>query len=120
MNRRQQRRERRVKNRENYFHNRRHWCLRGDPLVVMDDPTEEHVKALMMEWLSPRKLFEDVNNELAVQMRSQLDKVFRETIGLSFGEALFPEITAMWNRLPKMVTGAVVEPPKPIVKFTLA
>ena len=30
---------------------RRHWCQNGKPLVVMDEPTEEHIKALMMTWV---------------------------------------------------------------------
>lgn len=52
--------ERRAQNRENYLRNRRRWCHVGPP-IVMDDPTEEHAKALLMDWLSPREIVQQVN-----------------------------------------------------------
>jgi len=51
--RRLERKLRQTRNRKNHLVNRRHWCLRGGPLVVMDEPTEEHIKALLMLWLEP-------------------------------------------------------------------
>lgn len=77
MNRKQKRLERRLrktKNWENYLHNRRHWCLKGGPLVVMDEPTEEHVKALLMSWLAPRRVLDDVANEMSAQMTKRIDQ----------------------------------------------
>jgi len=68
MNRKQRRLERKLRqtrNWENYLLNRRHWCLRGGPLVVMDEPTEEHAKALLMSWLSPRSILTDISKEVS-------------------------------------------------------
>jgi hypothetical protein len=63
MNRKQKRRLRKCRNRENYLRNRRHWSVVGPP-VVMDEPTEDHVKALLMEWLGPRTILKDVEARL--------------------------------------------------------
>ena len=51
--RKQKQRAQRQANRERYLINRRHWCSVGPP-VVMEEPTEAHVKGLLMEWLTGR------------------------------------------------------------------
>jgi hypothetical protein len=55
---RRKRRERRQQNRENYLENRRlcheHFLDRqGYPLAIMDQPTPEHVEAVILPWINP-------------------------------------------------------------------
>ena len=75
MNRKQKRLARqraRARNRKRYLFNRIRWCRTGGPLAVMEEPTEEHVKALLMKWLSKlpdlgnKKVFADPPNEFLV------------------------------------------------------
>lgn len=49
---REQQKARRAANREGHLMNRKHWQPCG-PVVIEDEPTEDHVKALLMEWVTP-------------------------------------------------------------------
>ena len=79
MNRRHRRRWRKKLNRDNYLRNRRHWAPLGPP-VIMDDPTPEHVKALLMEWLGPRTVLYEVENELGRKFTKKLDDKILEVL----------------------------------------
>ena len=70
MTRKQQRRERKTKNRENYLLNRR-----KRRCGVMDDPTEEHVKALLIGL--PPVAAEIVTRDLTSAVASFLCRVSR-------------------------------------------
>lgn len=72
MNRKERRRLRRYGNRENYLRNRRHWAKAGPP-VVMDDPTPEHVQALLTEWLIPKQVVEEVLVGVEKEMVKQME-----------------------------------------------
>ena len=50
-------------NHQNYLANRSHWCSVGPP-IVMELPTEAHVKDLLMEWLVPKVIKEDAIKEI--------------------------------------------------------
>lgn len=102
------RRERRVKNKENYFRNRRNWCLNGGPLIVMDEPTEDHVKALLMSWISPRKILAEVEKELNRPQRLHLANVLMESDQYVFDPAVmaFPDL--LWRRLVSLATQPVM------------
>lgn len=72
MNRKQKRRLRRHGNRERYLLNRRNWCPVGPP-VVMEEPTEEHIKSLLMDWLGPRVVLDEVQKEVSKQMGQRME-----------------------------------------------
>ena len=125
MNRKQQRRERKIKNKENYLRNRRNWCLNGGPLVVMDDPSEEHVKALLLGWISLRKVLEQVSKDLSLMQRGRVDKSVLEAMtggmGLMFDPEMRETIDELWCRMMRHATqGARVDPPAPITKLYTA
>lgn len=110
MNRKERRRLRRYGNRQNYLRNRRRWCPVGPP-VVMDDPTEEHVKALLMEWIGPRIVLEEVTKELAQRETQTLESKFYQLLSsLGGGEITVADmpVSDLWRHL---VYGATVRPP---------
>lgn len=113
MNRKQQRRERKMKNRENYFINRRNWCLRGGPLVVMDDPTEEHVKALLMVWIAPQKMLVDLTTEINNKVQERVDSIILKTLLTArTPETVVSMEETLWQALARISTlGATVMAP---------
>lgn len=66
MNRKERRRLRKMRSetaRENYLKNKRDWLYRYGPVAVMDQPTEAHVKALLMQWVAVNNLVAQINQE---------------------------------------------------------
>lgn len=108
MNRRQKRWARRHKsqqNRENYLRNRRHWAPLGPP-VVMEEPTEAHTKALLMEWLVPRQVLYEVEKELGQRYVQKLDDVLLKTLtGMDIASA------DMATTFVKVMHGLQIKPP---------
>lgn len=39
----------------------------------MEEPTEEHVKSLLMEWLGPRAVLDEVQKEVSTQMGNRME-----------------------------------------------
>lgn len=110
MSRRHQRRERRVKNKENYYRNRRNWCLRGGPLIVMEEPTEDHVKALLMEWIAPRKILAAVEQELSRPQTARLEMLL-DNAQYVFDPAAMA-VPDLWRRLVSLAGGPRLEAPR--------
>lgn len=95
-NRKQRRWERKHRNREGYLKNRRHWAPLGPP-VVMDDPTEAHAKALLVEWLGPRTVLYEVEKELGKNYTQKLDDKILEVLkGTDFTGA---SVADLWCRV---------------------
>ena len=132
MNRKQLRRERRINNRagrlrhrERIERNRRIWCNElGEPTLVMDDPSEEHVKALLMRWLAPRSMMTDINAEVHSKMKERVqlrvDSLILQTLTEQMEQYQFPPgwSDSLREMLGRMSTfGATVEPPAPTVKI---
>ena len=65
---------------------RRHWCQNGKPLVVMDEPTEEHIKALMMTW---------VRRDPKHVMLSELTPDKRDAIGHRVGSPIASDMVML-------------------------
>lgn len=105
MNRKQQRRLRRIKNKEGRKQRREwirrnlvHWCNEfGYPIVVMDDPTDEHIHMLMLVWLAPRQMASDIAAEVTNQ---RFDSVVMEALGVK-KDSLQGHI---WNHLLRLST----------------
>lgn len=123
MNRKQQRRERRTKNkdararrRERIAYYRAHWCSEfGYPIKVMDEPTEEHIHMLLLVWLAPRQILSDVQQEL----RNKTDDIVLEALkeAMPKGDGLQANL---WNHLFRLAThGFVVDAPpqQPTIKI---
>jgi hypothetical protein len=116
MNRKQKRRLRKHANRERYLVNRRRWCPVGPP-VVLDEPTEEHVKGLLMLWLGPRAVLDEVAKEVskvqADSMESQLYDFMAKLAGPIEIEALPKD--ELWRHL---LHGALTN--NPAIPFKIA
>lgn len=102
MNRKQKRRLWRHGNRERYLLNRRHWCPVGPP-VVMDDPTEAHVKSLLMEWIGPRVILDEVAKEMTSHQAKSMEAHLYSFMA-TLGEGAVPTLD-LWRHL---VHGTVV------------
>lgn len=100
MNRKDRRRLRRHNNQERYRINRRHWAKVGPP-VVMEDPTEAHVKSLLMEWLGPRAVLEEVTKELATRQSNSLEASMWDFLGKLAGRPSIAEMpkVELWQHL---------------------
>jgi len=121
MNRKQQRRERKLKNRDNYFRNRRNWVMDGGPVVVMDDPTEEHVKALLMVWLAPRRIMADVADTLTTRQQQRMDSAILKALSPVFDPEMRELPDMLWGRLFQLATMPLtVEQPVPPQKLYTA
>lgn len=107
MNRKQKRRLRKHGNKENYLRNRRHWCPVGPP-VVMDDPTEAHAKSLLMEWLGPRVVLDEVAKEMANHQAKNMETQLYDFMAKLAGPIADAPYEAVWRHL---VHGAVVNNP---------
>lgn len=118
MNRKQKRWLRKHRNRENYLRNRRHWSPVG-PVIVMDDPTDEHVKALLMEWISPREILKQVEQELAQHQNAKLQNNAWDFLAQLAGSADLQALPApdLWRHV---LRGALVDTPRLPTKIALA
>ncbi len=66
MNRKERRKLRKMRGevaRENYQRNKREWSSRFGPKVVMDEPTEAHIKDLLMKWVAVNNLRKHIQEE---------------------------------------------------------
>jgi len=114
----QLRRERRTQNRENYLRNRegrkRQWLELIKYRPVRDDPTEEHVKALLMVLRAPRANMADSANELTSRHAKRTDEVHLEALRLW----LDPE--RLEHFLLSVTRPLTVEPPPMLPKIASA
>jgi hypothetical protein len=100
MNRKDRRRLRRHNNQERYRIIRRHWAKVGPP-VVMEDPSEAHVKDLLMEWLVPRAVLDEVTKELASRQTKSLEASmwgFLNNLAVQPSIAAMPKVE-LWQHL---------------------
>ena len=84
-----QRRLRQEANQEGHVRRRCHWAAMGSK-VIMEDPTEEHVKALLMEWVKPKpflkhrwtaELDQDLKAYHSADVEPQLARMLDEWLG---------------------------------------
>jgi hypothetical protein len=109
MNRKQRRRWRKHRNKEGHLRNRKHWAPLGPP-VVMDDPTPEHVKALLMEWLAPRGVLYEVEKELGQRYVQKLDdKILEVLVGK---DVTGTSAADLWCHLMQGITVKATMPPR--------
>lgn len=115
------RRLRQQRNRENYLNNRRNWRMDGGPLVVMDDPTEEHAKSLLLDWIRPTKVAAEAEEavSLADLHTRRRDKILCDVLREVFKvpKEIRPD-TEVWSRLLHMATAGPV--PVSIPPFKVA
>lgn len=84
-----------------------HWChVYGRPLYVMDDPTELHVKALLLYWIVPNK-WHIANQEVAAQLQERYDGMANRVIfdALHEAAAQVPERSlthSLWGYLSRL------------------
>lgn len=130
MNRKQLRRERRIRNkagrerhRARIERNRLIWCNElGDPVTVMDDPCEAHVKALLLHWLTPRALLTDITTQVTAKMQERVEDIILKTLVDRLPlEYDFPQglEANLWRMLSRVSTlGATVNAPpiQPTIK----
>ena len=119
MNRKELRRMRRFKNTAARARNRAwtlrnlgHWCNGGgQPLAVMDDPSDEHVQALLLSWLTPRAILEQAGLAIADQYNNRAEQVLLKV--LTNAQCKLPEDlgTSIWSFMTKLAYGAPVPPP---------
>jgi hypothetical protein len=113
MNRKQKRRLRKHGNKENYLRNRRHWCPVGPP-VVMDDPTEAHAKSLLMEWLGPRVVLDEVAKEMASHQAKSMETQLYDFMAKIAGPVADVSHGELWRHL---IHGALTGNPAPPLRI---
>jgi hypothetical protein len=94
MNRKEQRKLRKLRGavaRENYQRNKREWSSRFGPRVVMEEPTEAHVKDLLMKWVAVNNLRDKIQEETKFHpVRPSYTQIMKMLLGRESLLDLFP------------------------------
>lgn len=106
----------RARNRAWVIRNLEHWCNGGgQPLAVMDDPSAEHVQALLLSWLTPRAILEQTGLAIADQYNKLAEQVMLKALTNAGDAAQYrlPEGlgTSIWSFMTKLAYGAPLQPP---------
>ena len=104
----------RARNRAYTIRNLGHWCNGGGhPLVVMDDPTEDHVKALLLVWLTPRAILDQTAQTLKEQYDSMAEQVLLKMLTRAAQHTGLPaDLTSrIWGFMNTLAEAPVLQPP---------
>lgn len=87
----------------------------------MDDPTEFHIKALMLRWLVPRRVYDEIQQGLEEAIQLKIDQTIKRALIGTFEEEIqtVPDlVTDMWSYLFRLSTsGNILAPPNNPVRI---
>ena len=109
----------RARNRAYTIRNLGHWCNGGGaPLAIMDDPTEDHVKALLLVWLTPRAILDQAALALKEQYDSMADQVLLKVLTNAARRTGLPDdlTSRIWGFMNTLAEAPILKPPVDPIK----